>query len=81
MQFQYTVFCSVVVIWTEVYIYGIAYSIGQTLGNLLAFCVILIYIAHLHELKLRVKLIQDKVGISSLFLSPKTTSPLTQPKP
>ena len=50
-------------------------------GDLLALCYILVYIAHLYELKLRVKPTQDKVGISSPFLSPKTTSPLTQPKP
>jgi len=50
-------------------------------GYLLAFCVILVYIAHLHKLKLRAKLVQDKVGSSSPFLSRKITFPLTQPKP
>ena len=51
------------------------------MGDLFALRYLFVYIAHLHELKLRAKPIQDKVGISSPFLSPKTTSPLTQPKP
>ena len=50
-------------------------------GDLLALCYLLVYIAHLDELKLRAKPIQDKVGISSPFLSPKITSPFTQIKP
>ena len=33
------------------------------MGDLLALCYILVYIAHLHELKLKAKPIQDKVGI------------------
>ena len=51
------------------------------MGDLLALFYILVYIAQLHELKLRAKPIQDKGGILSPFFSPKTTSPLTQPKP
>ena len=57
----------------------IAYD--KHVGDFLTLCYILVYIAHLHELKLRAKPIQDKVRISSPFLSSKTTSPLTQPKP
>ena len=45
------------------------------MDDLFTLCYILVYIAHLHELKLKAKPIQDKVGISSPFLNPKNHLP------